>query len=41
MKREMTIEYLNVRKDLNFEVDLRVNDVIGMFATKWDVTLFG
>ena len=41
MKREMTIEYLNVRIDLNFEVDLRVNDAIGTFSTKWDVTLFG
>ena len=41
MKREMTIEYLNGRKDLNFEVDLRVNDVIGTFVTKWDVILIG
>ena len=41
MKREMTIEYLNSRKDLNFEDDLRVNDVIGTFVTKWDVILFG
>ena len=41
MKREMTIEYLNSRKNLNFEEDLRVNDVIGAFVTKWDVILFG
>ena len=41
MKREMTIEYLNGRKDLNFEDDLRVNDAIGTFVTKWDVILFG
>ena len=34
MKHEMTIEYLNDRKDLNFEVDFRVNDVIGTFVTK-------
>ena len=29
MKRGITIEYLKCRKDLNFEVDFRVNDVIG------------
>ena len=41
MKRGMTIEYLKCKKDLNFEVDPRVNDVIGTFVTKWDVILFG
>ena len=41
MKRGMTIEYLKCRQDLNFEVDSRVNDVIGKFVTKWDVILFG
>ena len=41
MKRGMTIEYLKCRKDLDFEVDFRVNDVIGTFVTKWDVILFG
>ena len=35
MKRGMTIEYLKCRKDLNFEADFRVNDVIGTFVTKW------
>ena len=40
MKRGMTIEYLKCRKDLNFEVDFREKDVIGMFVTKWDVILF-
>ena len=34
-------EYLKCKKDLNFEVDFRVNDVIGTFVTKWDVILFG
>ena len=29
MKREMTIEYLNCRADLNFEVDFGVNGAIG------------
>ena len=29
------------RKDLNFEVDVRVNDVIGTIVTKWNVILFG
>ena len=37
MKRGMTIEYLKCRKDLNFEVDFRVNNVIGMTVTKWNV----
>ena len=41
MKRGMTIKYLKCRKDLKFEVDFRVNDVIGKFVTKWDVILFG
>ena len=33
MKRGMAIEYLKCRKDLNFEVDFRVNDVIGKTVT--------
>ena len=37
MKRGMTIEYLKCRKDLNFEVDFRVNDVIGTIVTEWNV----
>ena len=37
----MTIEYLKCRKDLNFEVDFRVNDVIGTIVTEWNVILFG
>ena len=41
MKRGMTIEYLMCRKDLNFKVDLKVNDVIGTIVTKWDVILYG
>ena len=41
MKSGMTIEYLKCRKDVNFEVDFRVNDVISMIVTKWDVILFG
>ena len=41
MERRMAIEYLKCRKDLNFEVDFRVNDAIGTFVTKWDVILFG
>ena len=36
----MTIEYLKCRKDLNFEVDFRVNDVIGTTVTKWNVILY-
>ena len=40
MKRGMTIEYLKCRKDLNFEVDFRVNDVIGTILTEWNVILF-
>ena len=36
MKRGMTIEYLKCRKDLNFEVDFRMNDAIlfdnGLFS---------
>ena len=41
MKHVMTIEYLMYRKDLNFEVDFRVNDVIGTIVTEWNVILFG
>ena len=41
MKRGMTIEYLKCRKDLSFEVDFRVNDVIGAIATEWNVISFG
>ena len=41
MKRGMTIENLKCRKDLNFEVDFRVNEVIGTFVTEWNVILFG
>ena len=41
MKRGMTIEHLKCRKDLNFEVDFRVNDVIGTIVTEWNVNLFG
>ena len=37
MKRWMTIEYLKCRKDLNFDVDFRVNGIIGTIVTKWDV----
>ena len=37
----MTIEYLKCRKDLNFEVDFRVNDVIGRIVTERNVILFG
>ena len=33
MKRGMTIEYLKCRKDLNFDVDFRVNGVIGTIVT--------
>ena len=41
MKREMTIEYLKCRADLNFEVDFRVNSAIGAIMTKWGLILFG
>ena len=44
MNRGMTIEYLKCRKDLNFDVDFRVNGVngiIGTIVTKWDAILFG
>ena len=51
MKCGMTIEYLKCRKDLNFEVDFRINSIVyfalyiaynqGTFVTKWDVILFG
>ena len=40
MKRGMTIEYLKCRKDLNFEVDFRVNDVIGTIVTEWNVIFY-
>ena len=39
MKRGMTIEYLKCSKDLNFNVDFRVNGVLGMIVTKCDVIL--
>ena len=39
MNRWMTIEYLKCRKDLNFDVDFRVNGVIGMIVTNLDVIL--
>ena len=41
MKRGMAIEYLKCRKDVNFEVDFRVNEVISTIVTKWDVITFG
>ena len=41
MKRGMTIEYLKYSKDLNFDVDFRVNGVIGTIVTKYDVILLG
>ena len=41
VKREMTIEYLKCRADLNFEVDFGVNGAIGAIVTKWDLILFG
>ena len=34
MKREMTIEYLKCRADLNFEVELGVNGAIITIVTK-------
>ena len=37
----VTIEYLKCREDLTFEVDFRVNGVIGTIVTKWDLILFG
>ena len=40
MKREMTIEYLKCRADLNFEGDFDVNGAIGTIVTKWDFILF-
>ena len=40
MKRGMTIEYLKCRKDLNSEVDFRVNDAIGTIVTEWNGILF-
>ena len=41
MKREMIIEYLMCRADLNFEVDFGVNGDIGTIVTKRDLILFG
>ena len=41
MKRGMTIEYLKCRTDLNFEIDLGVNDAISTIVTKWDLILLG
>ena len=29
------------RADLNFEVDVGVNDAIGTIVTKWDLVVFG
>ena len=40
MNREMTIEYLTSRADLNFEDDFGVNGVIGTIVTKWDLIVF-
>ena len=39
MKRGMTIEYLNCRTELNFEVDFEVNGAIGAIVTKLDLIL--
>ena len=39
--RGMKIEYLKCRADLNFEVDFKVNGVIGAIVIKWDLILFG
>ena len=41
MKRGMTIEFLMSSADLNFEVDLGVNDAIGTIVTNWDLIVFG
>ena len=41
MKRQMTIEYLMCRADLNFEVDFGVNVAISTIVTKWDLLVFG
>ena len=41
MMREMTIEYLKCRADLNFEVDFGENGAIGAIVIKWDVILIG
>ena len=41
MKREMTIEYLMCRADLNFEVDFGVNCAIGTTMTMCDLIVFG
>ena len=37
MKRDMTIEYLKCRADLNFEADFGVNSGIDAILTKWDL----
>ena len=36
----VTKKIVSKRKDLNFDVDFRVNGVIGTIVTKWDVILF-
>ena len=36
MKRELTIEYLKCRADLNFKVDFGANGATGAIVTKWD-----
>ena len=36
----MTIEYLECRADLNFEVNFRVNGAIGTIEAKWDLSLY-
>ena len=41
MKRGMTIENLKCRADLNFEVDIGVNDANGTIVTKQDYVLLG
>ena len=40
MKREMTIQYLMCRADLNVEVDFGVNGAIGTIVIKWDLIVF-
>ena len=41
MKRGMTIEFLMCRADLNFDVDLGVNDTIDTTVIEWDLIVFG
>ena len=41
MKHRITIKYLKYRTDLNFEVNFRVNGVIGTIVTKRVLYLFG